>query len=221
MNDTMTVEIYRTITNELINSGNRILGINGVDCSGKTTFTANYAEYLTSIGVKNTIIHIDDYHNPRKMRSQGENEIDSYYENAFNYTQLIDEVFKPLRDIGSIDKSVLCLNLDTDKYENVLHYLIDSETVVLVEGVLLFRPPLIDYIDGKIFLHVSFDEVIKRATARDVPKYGESFLNKYKNKYIPIQTRYLSEFEPHTNCDIFIDNNDYENPKINLRRVER
>lgn len=212
------VEIFAKITSELLGKVKGVIvGINGVDCSGKTTFTTRYSEYLASLGIKNTVIHIDDFHNPLKLRRKGENEIDAYYENAFNYEQLINELFEPLKKHGSIDKEVLCLNLDTDKYENIRNYQIDEETVILVEGVLLFRPPLIEYLDKKVYLHVDFEEVLKRAAARDVPKYGEAFLDKYKNKYIPIQKRYLQEYSPEAICDILVDNNDYMSPKLKVK----
>jgi hypothetical protein len=39
-------------------------------------------------------------------------------------------------------------------------------------------------------------------------------LEKYKKKYIPIQKKYLKENNVKEKCDIIIDNNDYNNPKI-------
>jgi len=207
-------DIFNKVINELINNEKRIIGISGVDTSGKTFFTNTLSRFLTAKNIRNEIIHIDDFHNPLKIRRQGENDIDAYYNNAFNYSQVISEILEPLRDMGNVDKEVLCLNLDTDKYENVKRYCIDMETVLLIEGVLLFRPPIAEYLQGKIFLHISFDEVMRRAEIRDVPKYGIEFLDRYKTKYIPIQKRYLREYEPEKNCDIFIDNNDYLNPRL-------
>jgi len=213
------IEIYQNIVEKLINKGKRVIGINGVDTSGKTVFTENLALYLSNNGIKNEIIHIDDFHNPLEIRSQGENEIDAYYYNAFNYRQIIDEILEPLRKNGSVYKEILCLNIDTNKYENKRCYRINSETVLLIEGVMLFRPPVSEYLDGRIFLHIDFDEVLKRAYSRDVPKYGESFMEKYKNKYIPAQKRYLEEYEPVKNCDIVVDNTDYLNPRIIKKEI--
>ena len=164
---------------------------------------------MTSQGIKSQIIHLDDFHNPRKIRDGGD-----YYDTVLDYNRLITEILEPLKQNGSIDKTITCLDVDTDKYENVRHYLIHPESVVLLEGFLLFRPPVLPYLDGKVFLHVDFDEVIRRTTLRDVPKYGEGFIALTHNLFIPTQKRYLSEFEPHKNCDIFIDNHDYDNPRV-------
>ncbi len=208
------IEVFHHITQKLINRGKRILGINGVDTSGKTLFTHNFSRYLDSIGIHNTILHIDDFHNPSEIRYRGENEIDAYYKNAFNYNQIINDILKPLLSDGYIDKNIPCLNLDTDQYDKHIHFNIRSDTILLIEGVLLFREPLSEYLEGKIFLHINFDEVINRARMRDVPKYGIAFLQKYKDKYIPIQKMYLSEHAPEQKSDIVIDNNDYLNPVI-------
>ncbi|MCL2697973.1 MAG: hypothetical protein FWE74_07815 [Oscillospiraceae bacterium] len=206
-------DIFSKITTELINRGMRVIGINGVDCAGKTTFALNYSAYLTSVGIKNVIIHIDDYHNTREVRDSGD-----YYDTALNYQLLIDEVLEPLRKSGSIDKKIICLDVDTDQFENVRQYKIDEDTVVLLEGFLLFRPPMLDYLDGKVYLHIDFDETLRRTAVRDVPKHGEWFIGLTKDLFIPTQKRYIKEFEPHKNCDIFIDNSDYNKPILKLKR---
>lgn len=208
------VAIFYQITEQTIKKGKRIIGINGVDTSGKTSFTDNYSKFLNSINIKNSILHMDDFHNPSELRYRGDNEIDAYYDNAFNYTQVMNEVLKPLKENGCFNTKVTCLNLDTDTYENVMEYDIDKDTVLLIEGVLLFRKPILEYLDSTIFLHINFDEVLKRAEIRDVPKYGKEFLQKYIDKYIPIQKRYLSEDKPCEICDFIIDNNDYRNPNF-------
>lgn len=189
----------------------------------KATFAADTVEemenyilgkFLGSIGKKVQILHMDDFHNPRQVRMTGDNETDAYYHNAFNYGQVIDEILEPLQQGREINRKVICLNLDTDKYENERIYKIDRETVLLIEGVLLFRPPLMEYFDAKIYLDIRFEEVLRRATERDVPKYGDAILDKYVRKYIPVQRKYIEEWKPRENADILICNEDYRRPVI-------
>ncbi len=208
------IAVYETVSDCLVRKGRRIIGINGVDASGKTTFTAELARYVESIGYTCQIISIDDFHNPLVQRRQGKTEIDAYYNNAFNYERLIDEVLHPLKKTGQVHRDIMCLDLDTDTYTAHRRIDIDADTVVLVEGVLLLRPPLLAYLDGTVFLDVKFEEVLERARVRDVPKYGEAFLSKYIDKYIPVQKRYVEAFKPDERCDILIDNNDYCTPHI-------
>ncbi len=155
---------------------------------------------------------MDDFHNPLAVRRRGADEIEAYYNNAFDYEKLIHDVLKPYQENGWIERDVLCLNLDTDRYETTRHFTLDENTIVLVEGVLLFRPPMLAYLDGKVFLEIDFDEALKRARERDIPRYGEEFLERYRRKYIPVQKRYIKEYSPQTQCDILIDNNNYLHP---------
>lgn len=208
------IGVFQAITEKLVESCKRIIGISGVDTSGKSVFTENYARYLKDVGYKSAVIHIDDFHNPLRLRRSGKDEVDAYYTNAFNYGMLINTVLKPYKENGQIDRAVYCLNLDTDEYDTVRHYSFDSDTIILIEGVLLFRPPLLDYLDGTVFLEINFQEMLKRASERDVPKYGEIIMEKYRNKYIPVQKRYIDEYKPQVQSDIIIDNNDYFYPII-------
>ncbi|MDF2685746.1 MAG: HAD-superfamily hydrolase, subfamily variant 1 [Clostridia bacterium] len=63
-------------------------------------------------------------------------------------------------------------------------------------------------------MDISFEVLLKRAEIRDVPKYGIEFLERYKNKYIPIQQKYLEAYKPKQKSDIVIDNTDFYLPKI-------
>lgn len=207
------LEIFYRIFETARQKKSRTIGITGVDTSGKTDFASRFAGFLDGMNIRNQIIHIDDYHNPRNIRRNGENEIDAYYKNAFNYQKLIDEVLIPAQS-GSFDKSICCLDLKTDRYEKEVHYTIHSDTMILIEGVLLYRKPLIDYIDVKVFLDISFETMVQRAERRDVPLFGEEILQTYEKKYIPVQRRYLKEEQPKPASDFVIDNNDYSNPVI-------
>ena len=116
--------------------------------------------------------------------------------------------------IEHIRNSVDLLDLDTDTYTNTKTFEVTGNTVMIVEGVLLYRMPLDDLFDYRIFLDVSFDEVLHRARERDVPKYGEVFLQRYTDRYIPAQKLYLDEFRPKEKCQIVINNNDFQKPSI-------
>jgi phosphoglycolate phosphatase len=83
-------DVFQLIARKLIYRRKcRIICINGVDTSGKTLFTRQFSRYLKSVDVANEILSIDDYHNPSEVRYQGANEIEAYYNNAFQYQKEI------------------------------------------------------------------------------------------------------------------------------------
>jgi phosphoglycolate phosphatase len=210
-------EIFEIILNLIIRTKEEqplILGVNGVDTSGKTIFSNNLANYLQSKDYLVTLIHLDDFHNPSFKRREGKNEIDAYINNAFNLEILENKILKPIKHQGELDFHLTLLDLITDKLSKKRHYYVNKESIVIVEGVLLYRPPIDKYFNARIFLDITFDEVLQRAKKRDVSLFGINFLDKYNNKYIPIQKWYLETYEPKIKCDILIDNNDYNKPKL-------
>ena len=207
--------VYSEIYSKIKQKPNvRCVGVNGVDTSGKSFFAGRLATFLESKGEHVAVINLDDFHNPQAMRMNGRNEIDAYINNAFDLNTLAYELLLPIRNTGKVSKTLELLDLDSDTYTLRRPYDIEQETLVILEGVLLYRSPIEDLIDFKIFLDISFNEVINRASIRDVPKYGAQFLEKYREKYIPIQQWYLEECNPKGKSDIVVDNSDYKKPFI-------
>jgi phosphoglycolate phosphatase len=192
----------------------QIIGINGVDTAGKTCFAQDFAAFLRAQGRDVALIHGDDFHNPRAIRRQGTDPVRGYIDHAFNLPLLERELLAPARRGEVLDKTFALIDLDADTPTAIRRYTIHRDTVVLVEGVLLFRPPIDAYFDLRIFLHIPFDEVLRRAAARDIPRYGDDYLERYKFRYIPAQQWYLETHRPYERSDFVINNTDYENPHI-------
>jgi Predicted phosphatases len=191
-----------------------VIGVNGVDTSGKTEFSKGLQKYLEEKGYNTQLIHLDDFHQPRSIRLK-DNTPEVYIANAFDLDKLSELIYE--MKSKPTDKQIDLLNIDTDTYINKKRYKSNDETIIIVEGVLLYRPPIENLIDYKIFLDINFDEVLRRAEVRDVPKYGKVFLQKYIERYIPAQKIYLQKFLPKEKCHLIIDNNNLNKPmyKIN------
>lgn len=210
--------IYKNVANFIVNNKSKdspfIVGINGVDTSGKSYFTKELNNYLIEAGYKTQIISIDDFHNPSKIRNSGNDPITSYVNNAFDTSKIEKELLKPMSFNEMLDKELIVLDLEKDEFNITKKYVVDKETIVLFEGVLLFREPLDKYFDMRIYLDISFDEVLNRAKKRDASLFGDSVVERYKKKYIPIQKIYIKKYEPKSKSHIIIDNEDLRNPKI-------
>ena len=201
-------------------TGGAVIGVNGVDASGKTTFARSLCTYLRACGRNTQLIHLDDFHNPREVRRRGSDEIDAYIHNAFNLELLVDELLAPAKEGREVNRELMLLDIDTDRPSVPRTFHIDREGIVVLEGVLLYREPLDSFFTYRVFLDIAFDEVLRRAAARDIPKYGEGFLDRYRRKYIPIQQWYLDTHHPKGRCDLVIDNNDPRRPEVMLRRPD-
>ncbi len=183
-----------------------IIGINGIDASGKTEFAKSLDVFLRDRYLDTQLVHLDDFHNPKLIRYSGKNEIDNYYNRSFNLDSLIFEILEPIFRGNTINKDLKTLNLQTNNYDLTRTYKINSQTVVILEGVFLFRKELRDYLNYKVFLDVSFKTALKRAYLRDYKYLGKDLENKYSQKYFPAQVKYLEEARPMSLADLIINN---------------
>jgi phosphoglycolate phosphatase len=185
-----------------------IVGINGIDASGKTLFTEGLGRFLSGKEYPVQVIHIDDFHNPQKIRYAGENAANNYFNLSFNIDKVIDELLIPIHKKGSLSTELTVLDLDTDSYRNKRSYSISPETIVLLEGAFLFRKEISPYVNYYVYLDMSFEECLKRGLERG----GEE--ERYQIKYIPAQKKYLAAYPPSEHADIIIDNSNWEYPVI-------
>lgn len=194
-------------------SGPMVVGVTGMDTSGKSTMTTLLAEELVSSGLSVQVIRLDDFHRSRADRHPADvSEPDQYFEHGFDFERLRDELLKPIRDEGQVEKTLMCLDLMADTWTLERKYMVASDTIVLLAGVFLFRPDIAHFLDLIIYLAVDEATVNERALTRDVAIHGDEILERYQTKYLPAQRAYLEEYPPEINADVIIDNNDWMNP---------
>jgi phosphoglycolate phosphatase len=195
-------------------SGPVIVGVTGIDASGKTEFAKALGSYLGEVGRSVQLIHLDDFHNPAAVRRLGPDERTAYIRNAFNLELLTKECLAKARDGYDQPIVLRLLDLDSDEYTVERSYQFNERTVVIVEGVLLYREPLDEYFDYRIFLHITLEEMRIRVRTRDVLRFGEGMVEKYERKYIPVQNWFLKTCRPRERSDLIVDNTDFRNPRV-------
>ncbi len=188
-----------------------VIGINGIDGSGKTAFAEALETYLRKKDLPTQLIQLDDFHNPKAIRYAGNDQADNYYHKSFNIDLIIKKLLVPIQKKKSVSLKLTTLDWQTDKFENKQKYHIKPDTIIIFEGVFLFRKELAPYFDLKIFLDIPFDESKKRAVIRD----PSASLIRYDEKYLPAQQKYLTEYPPTKVADIIIDNTNWAYPTIN------
>lgn len=194
-----------------------VVGITGMDTSGKTMFAGRLAEALRSRGTPFELVHVDDFHNPKSVRYAPEMpEPTQYYELSIDFPRLVAHVLRPVRETGRLDIALRLLDLSTDTWTLHRRYSVTAESVLLVEGVFLFRPEVRPWIDLAVHLDVTEPEVIKRARVRDLPTQGEEVMRKYRTKYLAAQRAYLDRHPPEVFADVIVDNTDWSAPVLRM-----
>jgi len=192
-----------------------VAGINGMDTSGKTRLAIEIEEELKNRGVPVQVVHIDDFHNPKSIRYQeGLPDYLQYYYLSINFPKLVQEILQPIKSNGKLERELILLDLKSDKWSMLRRYVVDNSTLVIVEGVFLFKEELQRFFDVSILLEVEEAEIIKRAWQRDVPNEGNGVIDKYFKKYLPAQRMYRKKSKPEKFATIIIENSNWEKPKV-------
>lgn len=217
--DALYLSIAKKLIHQQKNKVNHplIVGISGAYTSGKTYFTEKVALALQNSNAKVQILHYDDFHLPLSKitwnTSEKNGEILAFY-HAFNQKKLVTEVLNPLKTQGTLNATLQKLNWETGSYELPLSLAIEQNTIVLVEGMLLFQETLIPFFDYKIFLSIRDATLLARGKTRDVPRFGPEILTLYRRRYLPVYHLYLEKDSPIEIADVVLDNNQVTQPKI-------
>lgn len=184
-----------------------IVGISGIDCSGKSTVADQLSQMLNNGGFTTYTVHVDDFLYERKIRNANSNQADGYYYETFNFNKLFGEIIIPLRKREKFCKLVEVLDWENDT-NYTKEYKFDTPCIVIVEGVLLFKKQFVNLFDYKIWIDIDFELGLSRALRRerDVNYYKdkEEIINRYLNRFYEGQKLYFEYDEPSKSCDYII-----------------
>lgn len=195
-----------------------LIAFDGIDGAGKTTLADELVSWCERRGRPVLRASVDRFHRPRAERyARGPLSPLGYYEDSFDYPFLIERFLKPLREFqGAVSAVTAKFDFRTDTESLLTKSDIVRNTVVLFDGVFLFRPELVNYWDLKVFLAIDFETSWRRGLERDASwmETEEVARAKYDTRYVPGQKIYFTKVNPKSVADIFIDNNDPQTPRL-------
>jgi uridine kinase len=192
------------------------VAINGIEGTGKTTFTEKFTSYLHSNQVNAIHITIDGFHNKKQIRyKQGRDSAKGYYEDSYNELAFTEKVLlSSQKENPHYTKAVH--NLETDEILEMPPIPINHKSIIITDGAYLFKPIYREHWDLKIYLKTDFETAQKRGVKRDSLLLGgiEETKNKYQKRYHKASKIYLTKNKAEEIADIIIDNTNFENLKI-------
>ncbi|HQU70499.1 MAG TPA: hypothetical protein PLI43_20200 [Albidovulum sp.] len=182
-----------------------IVGIDGVDGSGKTTVADKLAPIVESLGRSVLRASVDGFHNPREVRySRGRQDPLGYFLDSFDYSLLLDRLIKPFKD-GSVTVETRAFDYRTDSPASETEAVSDP-SVLILDGIFLHRDEVFPFLDFSIFLNVAFDISFKRLASRDGfhpdPKADSN------SRYYSGQLIYFEKCNPVDRATLVLDNSD-------------
>ena len=186
-----------------------LVGVSGIDGCGKGYLARQLQAHLALHGVIPAILNVDGWLNLPEKRFDDKAPATNFYENAIRLEQFFSQLVLPLRDRRSIHLVADFVEETASQYRKH-SYDYDDVSVVLVEGIFLFKPQYRKYFDLAIWIDCSFPTALARAIDR--AQEGLSPANTiavYDTIYFPAQRIHLTQDKPRESADLIFENDRY------------
>lgn len=154
-----------------------LLGVSGIDCSGKTTLAKALLERASGEGIAAKLVSVDDFIIPQADRFSTGQPVTDYFEHTFDQNEFAAQVER-LKQSGEVQ-------------------------LVIGEGVFLFRRELVGIWDQKCWLEMSIERAVRCGSVRDAELFGSPAQAKaeYLNRFMPAHEHHLQRDNPAATAD--------------------
>lgn len=199
------------IGSELRTDRRVLMGIDGVDGSGKTTFANALAQTFSNRST--VLIHLDDFLNVSAIRHrQGRQSPEGFWMDSYDYPALWRYVIEPLLPTGTGTYRRASFDPSQDRTIEPAPHQCAADAVVIVEGMFLHRDELDEVWDFSLFLDVPFDETARRMAVRDGSAPDPEHPS--MRRYVGGQHMYFTAARPWERADLVVDNSAPELPSV-------
>jgi uridine kinase len=197
------------------------VAVDGPPAVGKTTLADELALLLRSRGREVIRASTESFQLPRAQRyRRGEFSPEANYHDSFDYDTLRRVLLDPLGPDGDRRYQQAVYDLDTDTAVSQPATTGPADAVLLLDGVFLLRPELIDRWDLSIFVSAPFEQILDRARIRDLALLGSTaeVERRFRTRYIPAQKLYFAAARPADHADIIMHNDEPRRPAWQVRQ---
>lgn len=157
-----------------------VVGLSGVDASGKGYITARLSERLKKLGRRVVTLCADDWLDSRDTWSGAEQPAEVFYERAFRF----DELFAHLARLKE-----------------------DGTEFLLLEGIFLFKREYRRHFDLRVWIDCSFKTALERAIVRRQEGLGPDETRRaFEALYFPAQRIHFGRDQPQDCADVVFGN---------------
>lgn len=215
--DALTLELAQLIESRRVQGSPYVVGIDGINAAGKTTFATAFAEQLVAGGSDAHVVHVDDFHHPREFRYRSGHDGEAFLSRYIDFDRLVTDVLAPLRETRHLDVRLGLIDVYAHDAPLTRVFSLGPDSIVLVEGIFLLQAAMRQYFDLTIFLDISFTTSISRGRDRWRHLEPDETERRFRTKYLPGQELYMARHRPQAAADLVIDNEDPRRPRIRRR----
>jgi len=194
------------------------VGIDGRSAAGKTHMAGELEALLRGRGRTVVRSSIDQFHRKgHKYRSErGEWTPESRLAEGLDYAAFRESVLEPLGPGGSRRIRPRLLDSYHDEYWPEEWVDVPEQAILVSDAGHGFVPGMVSLWDYRIWLDVSAEAMVARASGRDIAWAGtrDEVRKRYETFWVPTDALYAERHNPRGAADCVIDNNDFERPVI-------
>lgn len=184
-----------------------LIGISGIDASGKGYIAGQIADQVRSAGYNTALINIDGWLNLPHVRFHDDDLPGNFYRNAVRFNEMFESLVLPLKRDRSI-RLTADFAEETGKEFRKHNYRFEDVDIILLEGIFLFKRELADLFDLKIWIDCSFETALDRAIERSQEGLSPAeTIKAYEMIYFPAQRMHFEMDDPKAVTDLTFDNN--------------
>jgi len=183
-----------------------LVGISGVDGSGKGWVSTRLEAALREAGEAPVIIHVDGWLNLPARRFGSRRPAEHFYEHALRLDEAFSEVLLPLRETRACDVVADFAEETATEFQRH-HYRFEDVGVILLEGIFLFKRRFRAHFDLACWVECSFETALERALHRGQERLPpDETIRAYETIYFPAQRIHFERDHPRSSADLLIDN---------------
>ncbi len=185
-----------------------LVGISGIDASGKSFVSAKLANALRSNLLNVALISADDWLNLPEVCINPENPAEHFYQHALRLDEMFTRLVVPLRNQRSVDVLADCGDARATVHRKHC-YNFRNIDVVLLEGIFLFKSGCCGHFDLKIWIECSFKTALERAIGRGQEGLSRTeTIKSFQTIYFPAQRIHLDRDDPRAAVDYVFQNDE-------------
>jgi uridine kinase len=194
------------------------VGVDGCSAAGKTTLADELAEVLRSRTGREIIrVGLDYFKRAPELRTTYPlDSPESYYYEMYDNEAIRTRLLQPLGPGGDRRYTTALRESNAATVLDAPVQTASRQAVLITDGAFLQRPELDDCWDLRIYVHISFETVLRRGTERDAAwmPSAEAAAHRYRTRYIPGERLYLNQINPATHAQHVINNEDPAYPAL-------
>lgn len=181
-----------------------LVGISGIDASGKGFVTSKIAEELKAFNV--AAINVDGWLNLPATRFDPSNPGENFYNKGLRLDEMFERLVLPIKRDRELDLTMEYAEETATKYRPFT-YRLSNVDIILLEGIFIFKKQYIRHFDLKVWIDCPFGTALKRAMSRSQEGLdNEQTIRAYESIYFPAQQIHLRIDKPYQAAEIVFEN---------------